>query len=308
MTSKAMLQEKERHEQTEAANDIGFARRLREIYAQTTLRPGEDLKLFSQMQEGGLQAERAKQRLIEGVQKYVVSEAKKRTGRGVELEDLIQEGLSGVLRAMETYDPESGNTFLTYADYWIRQRMMRACERDGSIERYGSRIPGHQYNANGRAMKVIDAMREELGREPTPEELMKRARLQTPQAAASALELLSRSFTSLDAHRGNDESDTSLVDAIADEQAVDPGRDLMVQERNEKVWDVFGQLSEDEQKVLRLRYGLHTGRKPMKQDEVCEEMGIKKSRLVSLQRSALKQLQASPELRGMVDEILNDND
>lgn len=285
-------------------DESGFARRLRDVYQHTTLQAGEDKILFEQIKKGGPEAEAAKARLVQGVEQYVVREAKKLSGRGVELEDLIQEGITGVLRAIEKYDPEKGYAFLTYADDWIRQRMLRANEREGSIERYQMRIPCHQYMANGRVQKHIEALRDELGREPTPQELAKRAKLQNVQQAEMAIELLNRSFVWLDAQRPSDDSEVTVAEAIADTQALEPEREIDEAERNATVWQVFSQLSDDEQRVLQMRHGLGKDGRKYTQEEVCREMGIKKSRLVSLQKSAIRQLRAAPELRDIADDIL----
>lgn len=286
-------------------NDIGFARRLREVYKHTTLRPGEDQMLFKQIARGGPGADAARERLVQGVEQYVVREAKKLAGRGVELEDLIQEGITGVLRAIEKYDPDKGYAFLTYADDWIRQRMLRACEREGSIERYQMRIPCHQYMANGRVQRHLEKLREELGREPTPEELAKRAKLQNVQQAETALNLLNRSFTSLDAQRPSDDSEVTVAEAIADPQAIDPVQEVEHDSHSSIVWKVFSRLSPDEQQVMRMRQGLNEEGRKYTQEEVCKAMGIKKSRLVSLQKSAARQLRAAPELREIADDILS---
>lgn len=288
----------------ENRDETGFARRLRDVYRHTTLQAGEDKLLFEQIKKGGPEAEAAKARLVEGVEQYVVREAKKLSGRGVELEDLIQEGITGVLRAIEKYDPEKGYAFLTYADDWIRQRMLRANEREGSIERYQMRIPCHQYMANGRVQKHLESLRDELGREPTPEELAKRAKLQNVQQAEMAIELLNRSFVWLDAQRPSDDSEVTVAEAIADPQALEPEREVDDAERRSTVWQVFSQLSDDEQKVLVMRNGLGKDGRKYTQEEVCREMGIKKSRLVSLQKSAIRQLRSAPELRDIADEIL----
>jgi len=324
MTSEALTQAKViEPAQQEQADDIGFARRLREIYSQTTLRPGEDRRLFRSViafrsfradlvgqpgtpadvlahidaVEHEAAAARARQRLLQGVEQYVVSKARRLTGRGVELEDLIQEGNTGVLRAMETYDPSKGYAFLTYADDWISQRMLRACEREGSIERYGTRVPCHQYTANGRVQKVLPKLRERLGREPTPEELHVEAKLQNVQQAETALELLERSFTSLDAQRASDDSEVTVGDAIADPQAMDPVKETMDHETNSVVWKVFAQLNPQERQVMGMVFGVDGYTKEHKQVEICEAMGITKNELVRIKKGAMRQLAASPQLR-----------
>jgi len=298
------MSKKNKQFENEGPDQIGFSRRLHGVYQNKPLQKGEDQQLFKQIALGGPAADQARERLVQGVEQYVIREAKKLSGRGVEFEDLIQEGITGVLRAIEKYDPEKGFAFLTYADDWIRQRMLRACEREGSIERYQMRIPCHQYMANGRVQRHLEKLREELDRDPTPEELAERAKLQNTQQAETALKLLSRSFTSLDAQRPSDDSQVTVADAIADPQAIDPVQEVELETESSIVWKVFARLSEEEQQVMTMRQGLSEEGRKYTQEEVCREMGIKKSRLVSLQKSAAQQLRAAPELRAIADDIL----
>lgn len=292
-------------------DDIGFARQLREIYNKPVLRKGEDRELFREIQKGGAAAERAKQRLIEGVQQYVVKKARAFQGRGVPLEDLIQEGNMGVLTAIEKFDPSKGFAFLTYADDWIGQRMSRACTDRGSLEKYHMRMPCHMYMAIGRVQKYLPILEEQLGRRPTPEELSeydarqrkKKENAISPSQAEMALEVLSRSTVSLDANWTNDDSEVSLAEAIADDRAADPLDDITSEEQRKLIWDAFNKLDDDERQVLSMRLGLNPQRKKYKQTEVCQVLNIRRSRLVSLEKRAKAKLKASPEFRELMKEI-----
>jgi RNA polymerase primary sigma factor len=250
------------------------------------------------------QAEAAKVRLLEGVQQYVVKVAKAFQGRGVPLEDLIQEGNLGVLKAIEKFQPEKGYAFLTYADDWIRQRMSRACTDKGSLEKYHMRMPCHMYMAIGRVQKHYPLLHDELGREPYPDELASRAEISSSQAEM-ALKVLSRSTVSLDAHWANDDSDVSVGEAIADDQATDPLREITEEERRSQVWKAFEQLPTEEQQVLFMRLGLGDDGRKYTQEQVCAALDIKKSKLVTIQRRASNKLKVAPELQELADEILS---
>lgn len=287
--------------------DIGFQRQLREVYSKTVLRKGEDRVLVRRIRAGGPGAEAAKQRLFDGVQQYVVRTARAFVGRGVELPDLIQEGNLGVLRAIETYDLDRNLAFLTYADDWIRQRMQRACTDKGSIEKYSMRLPCHQYMANGRVQKVLPLLQDQLGREPTADELAAAAKIKVSQAQM-ALTTLSRSTVSLDAQWHADDSDAPIAELIADDQAVAPDREVIDVERNSAVWSIFSELDALERRVLTLRFGLGEDGRKHKQEEVCQMLDITKSRLTTIQRTALSKLRASEAMRDIALELLGTDD
>lgn len=297
-------------EEAGAETETGVNSYLRQIRSYTSLAKGEDQQLFREIAKGGPHADAARARLVEGVQKYVVRVARTFEGRGVELEDLIQEGTLGVLRAIEKFDPTQGNAFLTYADDWIKQRMQRACNNLGSIEKYQTRVPCHQYMANGRAQKLLPILQEELGREPTPEEIAKRdaeehnGRGMSVSQAQWALTLLSRSIVPLDAQWAGDDSDVNLGEAIADDQALDPEKEMLAADRRAMIWRAFNELNEQEQQVLQMRLGLNPDDRKYTQDEVCKTLNIRKSTLVAIQKRALNQLAASPGIREIAHEVL----
>lgn len=266
------------------------------------------------------QQENSRQRLIDGVQQYVVRIARSFTGRGIDLPDLIQEGNLGVIRAMETYDLDRNLAFLTYADDWIRQRILRACTDRGSIERYGMRLPCHQYTANGRVQKVLPKLQDSLGREPTIAEIAQAAEVKESQAEW-AVKTLNFSMVSLDSSwQSDDSSEASIGEVIADEKAIMPEDALVHAERDDTLWAAFAELDSAEQIVLALRGGLNLpadlaelvvgvgaeiGRK-YNQDEVQEMLGITKSKLSAVRRSALQKLAAAPDLGSLVESIGTD--
>lgn len=292
-------------------DEIGFARQLREIRNFRVLAKGEDKLLFKQIAKGGAAERLARERLIEGVGQYVLRVARSYEGRGVPLEELVQEGNMGVLRAIGLYQPEKGYAFLTYADDWIRQRMSRACTDRGSLEKYHMRMPCHMYMAIGRVQKALPRLQDELGREPSVEELVERlAQLYPTRTSASqvemALTVLARSTLSLDSQWSGEDSEVSVGESIADEQAAQPLEDLASQEARQAIWKAFSQLDSEEQEVLHLRLRLDGKGRKFTQEQVCEKMGIKKSRLAAIQNRALAKLRASAEMRELASsEVLD---
>lgn len=285
-------------------DDIGFSRQLRQIYSHPTLTRGEDHRLFRQILQGGPGAILARERLINGVQPYVVKLARGYEGRGVPLEELIQEGNIGVLTAIERFDIGKGFAFLTFADDWIHQRMRRACTDRGSLEKYHMRMPCHMYMTIGRVQKVLPTLQEELGREPTPTEIVQRlddlhavATTTTENQVVTALEVLSRSTMSLDQHLTGEESDMSIGDGIADAQSPDIVDDMNSVPKADALWGAFEQLGEEERAVLSMRLGLGEDGKKYTQAETCEILGIRKSRLVTLQKRGLAKMRSCPQLR-----------
>lgn len=250
--------------------------------------------LVGELRSQEAQASRAKQRLMAGVQQYVVKIARRYMGRGLPLDDLVQEGNIGLMKAIDKFDPDRGFAFLTYANDWIKQSMGRACTNYGSQEKYQMRIPCHMYMAIGRVRKHWYPLSDELEREPNAEEISERCDISLAQAQA-ALEVLSRSSFSLDANTKAEDSDSTVADFIPDEQCVDPLTAALEDDQNGRLSQAFRQLTEEEQKILLMRLDLGDRGKPATQETVCRELGIKKSRMLNIQRRALNKLRASLE-------------
>lgn len=250
-------------------------------------------------------AESKRVRLLQGVRPYVLKTAKSYEGRGVPLADLVQEGEIGVLRAIDKFDLAKGFRFLTYSDDWIRQGMSRACTDKGSIEVHGMRTPCHAYMAIGRVAKHLPALQDELGREPTVEELAKKVKRSEAQVR-TALEVLNRQMTSMDAQFTQDDSEVSLGEAIADEQALDPVAEVVDSERRQQIWAAFNELDELEKRVLVMKYQLDGKRWTL--PKMCEELGMTKSRLSTIAKNAESKLRAHADLREIKREMLDEGD
>jgi RNA polymerase primary sigma factor len=302
-------------EQAEGNDEIGFARTMRHIRSTRPLTKDEETQLFKDIRDGTPeQAARARARLVDGVSQWVVKVARSYEGRGVELQDLIQEGMDGVVYAIGKFDPARGFRFMTYADDWIRQRMSRACTNLGSVDRHGYRLPDHMYMAVGRVQKEAPKLQDLLGREPTVDELAEATKLK-PATVETAQDLISRSLVSMDDNWGGDEDSGAAVhETIADDQACRPLDDIVTEEVRDAVWSVYQQLSEEEQQVLAMRNavevpglklpdGVIAGQK-YTEAQACAALGLGKSRLVTIQRRARAKLRASDVLGDLATEVL----
>ncbi len=292
-----------------AATEIGLAARLKDIYSKPCLRNGEDQMLFGRIRAGGPGAEAARVRLIEGVQKWVVKSAKEHAGRGVEFEDLIQAGNIGVLRAIEKFDPSKGFKFLTYAKWWINQAMGKACEDTGSIEKHGSRLPCRMYMIVGRVQKELSQHPEDyagLDEFSLVEALAEKVRANNSSEVEVALDVIGRSQMSMDASRAGDDSEATVAEVIADEQAVRPLDELVAADKRAMILQAFRSLNEQEQRVLTMRLGLAGER--LTQQQTCDALGITKSRMVAIQTQAESKLRASEEFREVIADIASSVD
>lgn len=252
---------------------------LKEIGRVPLLKFDEEIALAKRSEAGD---KAAKQKLIESNLRLVVSIAKKYVGRGMTLLDLIQEGNQGLIRAVEKYDWQRGFKFSTYATWWIRQAITRAIADQART----IRIPVHMVETINRFLRTSRKLMQELGREPTPEEVAKA--MEIDPAKAREIIKISQEPTSLEAPIG-DEEDSHLGDFIHDTTAPTPydaaSRELL----KEHMTEVLSTLSDREQKVLRMRFGLDDG-KPRTLEEVGKEFAVTRERIRQIEAKALRKL------------------
>lgn len=255
---------------------------LREIGKIPLLNAEEELELAQKVVAGD---KRAKDKMAEANMRLVVSIAKRYSGRGLDFLDLIQEGNTGLLRAVEKFDPDKGFKFSTYATWWIRQAITRAIADQART----IRIPVHMVETINKLLRTQRRMTQELNREPTIEELGKELEME-PEKVEYVMKI-KQDITSLDAGVGRDgeDEDSVLGDFIEADDGVAPEESAASQLLKEQVQSILGTLSEREQKILKMRFGLESG-KSHTLEEVGQEFAVTRERIRQIEAKALAKL------------------
>ncbi len=255
---------------------------LREIGKIPLLNAEEELALAQKVVAGD---KRAKDKMAEANMRLVVSIAKRYSGRGLDFLDLIQEGNTGLLRAVEKFDPDKGFKFSTYATWWIRQAITRAIADQARV----IRIPVHMVETINKLLRTQRRMTQELNREPTIEELAKELEME-PEKVEYVIKI-KQDIQSLDAGVGRDgeDEDSVLQDFIEDEDSATPEESATTQLLKEQVQSVLGTLSDREQKIIRMRFGLDNG-KSHTLEEVGQEFAVTRERIRQIEAKALAKL------------------
>ncbi len=260
---------------------------LREIGKIPLLTAEEELALAKKVVSGD---KRAKDAMAEANMRLVVSIAKRYVGRGLDLLDLIQEGNTGLLRAVEKFDPDRGFKFSTYATWWIRQAITRAIADQART----IRIPVHMVETINKLLRTQRRLTQELNREPTNDEIA--AAMEMDVDKVEHIMKIKQDISSLDASVRDDEEDSVLGDFIEDEDAKTPTESASEQLLKEQVKQILGSLTEREQKILKLRFGLEDG-KSHTLEEVGQEFSVTRERIRQIEAKALAKLRKHKDTR-----------
>lgn len=267
---------------------------LKDIGKILLLSPEEELELAKRIELGD---EEAKNKLAEANLRLVVSIAKRYAGRGMQFLDLIQEGNLGLIKAVDKFDYRKGFKFSTYATWWIRQAITRAIADQART----IRIPVHMVETINRLVRTSRQLLQELGREPQPEEIAQRMDL--PVERIREVMKISQDPVSLETPIGEEE-DSHLGDFIQDEHVAVPVDAATFTLLHEQLLEVLDTLTEREQKVLKLRFGLEDGR-PRTLEEVGREFNVTRERIRQIEAKALRKLRypsRSKKLKDYLDE------
>ena len=266
---------------------------LREIGKIPLLNAKEELALAQRVVAGDPEA---KHEMAEANMRLVVSIAKRYVGRGLDLLDLIQEGNTGLLRAVEKFDPDKGFKFSTYATWWIRQAITRAIADQART----IRIPVHMVETINKLLRTQRRLTQELNREPSNEEIAKEMEIEVDKV--EHIMKIKQDISSLDASIRDDEEDSVLADFIEDEDTISPEESATNQLLKEQVKDMLGALTEREQKILKLRFGLEDG-KSHTLEEVGQEFSVTRERIRQIEAKALAKLRKHRDAKKLHDYI-----
>ena len=255
---------------------------LREIGKIPLLTIDEENELAKKVVEGD---KKAKDKMVEANMRLVVSIAKRYSGRGLDLLDLIQEGNTGLLRAVEKFDPDKGFKFSTYATWWIRQAITRAIADQART----IRIPVHMVETINKVLRTTRKLTTELNREPTNEEIAKELDME-PEKIDYVMRI-KQDIASLDASvgRDGDDEDSVLGDFVEDEERASPEDAAVTQILKEQLAEILSTLSEREQKIIRMRFGIG-GERPHTLEEVGAEFAVTRERIRQIEAKALSKL------------------
>jgi RNA polymerase primary sigma factor len=261
---------------------------MNEIGRYPLLTKEEEVELAKRVERGDAEA---KERMINSNLRLVVSIAKRYQGHGLSLLDLVQEGIIGLIRAVEKFDWRKGFKFSTYATWWIRQ----AVQRGVANKSREIRVPVHIVEREQRITRAERQLTPKLGRTPTDEELAKAARI-TPTQVREVREA-ARAVTSLDRPIG-EESGTTFQDLVAG-QDESTEQEVTVSLAQEALHDALDDLPAREREVLKLRYGLNGDRDPASLEEIGRRLGVTRERVRQIEAEALERLAVSREIAAL---------
>ncbi len=276
-------------ENVDAFADDSVRMYLREIGKIPLLTAEEEADLAQRIVKGD---KKAKDKMVESNMRLVVSIAKRYGGRGLDFLDLIQEGNTGLLRAVDKFDPAKGFKFSTYATWWVRQAITRAIADQART----IRIPVHMVETINKVLRTTRKLTTELNREPTNEEIAKALDME-PEKVDYVMRI-KQDIASLDASvgRDGDDEDSVLGDFVEDEERDSPEEAASNQILKEQLSEIIATLTDREQKIIRLRFGIGGGR-PHTLEEVGNEFDVTRERIRQIEAKALSKLRKNKDTK-----------
>ena len=280
-------------ENVDAFADDSVRLYLREIGKIPLLTPEEEADLADRIVKGD---QKAKNKMVESNMRLVVSIAKRYGGRGLDFLDLIQEGNTGLLRAVDKFDPAKGFKFSTYATWWVRQAITRAIADQART----IRIPVHMVETINKVLRTTRKLTTELNREPTSEEIAKELKMDVDKV--DYVMRIKQDIASLDASVGKegDDEDSVLGDFVEDEERTSPEDSAANQILKEQLSEIIATLTDREQKIIRLRFGIGGGR-PHTLEEVGNEFDVTRERIRQIEAKALSKLRKNKDTKNLHD-------
>ena len=264
-----------------AANDhSAFRLYVREVGQSRLITPQEERELARRIKKGDAEA---REEMIKANLRLVVKIARDYEGLGVPLLDLISEGNIGLMKAVERFDPDKGAKFSTYGSFWIKQAIRRALDNQAKT----IRLPSHVVERLGILQRAARKLTEELGREPSDEELAAETGLS--ERKVKQYRQASASPTSLDAPVGDPSDSNQIADIVADEKATLPSDELSASMDLDLMNELLGSLNEREVSILRRRYGLD-GEQEKTLEQIGDDYGLTRERIRQIENAALKKL------------------
>ncbi|MBQ6375333.1 RNA polymerase sigma factor RpoD [Candidatus Saccharibacteria bacterium] len=276
-------------ENVDAFADDSVRLYLREIGKIPLLTPEEEADLAQRIVKGD---QKAKDKMVESNMRLVVSIAKRYGGRGLDFLDLIQEGNTGLLRAVDKFDPDKGFKFSTYATWWVRQAITRAIADQART----IRIPVHMVETINKVLRTTRKLTTELNREPSNEEIAKALKMDVDKV--DYVMRIKQDIASLDASVGKegDDEDSVLGDFVEDEERASPEDSAANQILKEQLSEIIATLTDREQKIIRLRFGIGGGR-PHTLEEVGNEFDVTRERIRQIEAKALSKLRKNKDTK-----------
>ncbi len=261
---------------------------LQDINATPLLTSDEEVKLASRIALGDPEA---REHMVRANLRLVVNIARGYMNKGLGLEDLIEEGNLGLMRAVEGFDGGMANRFSTYASYWIKQSIRRAVMNQGKP----IRLPAYMVTLLTKWKRVSAALTDKLGRSPTPEEIGRNLRLSRKKVGIVAKAIRVNNLTP---HPDTPDEGNLLDDLLTDDRAKSPGDMLIEADDLERIYDELGRLEDRESSVIRMRFGL-TGDGPMTLREIGENLGLTRERVRQLETVAIAKLMCALDVEGV---------